>query len=95
MSNQQPAKKSRLRAPGIFLAASAVSVLLGIGLCSGGGFNLEGTNSAIGNVGVFAFFLGILGIVIGFLWLIIAAIAGAGGSPVPPPKPPKDELRND
>lgn len=68
--------KSRLRAPAILVGASALAVLLSIGLCSVGHFNLEGQSGPLANIGVFLFFAGIFGGFIGILWLIIAAIFG-------------------
>ena len=76
--------KSRLKAPAIVLAASALTVLLSIGLCSAGNFNLEGESSPLANVGVFLFFAAIFGGFVGVIWLIIAAISGSG-PPGPPP----------
>jgi hypothetical protein len=67
-------KKSPLSTPAKVLAGSVVVVLLGIGLCSVGHFNLEGESSPLANAGVIAFFGGIFGGIIGFIWLVIAAI---------------------
>jgi hypothetical protein len=67
-------KKSPLSAPAKVLAGSVVAVLLSIGLCSVGHFNLEGESSPLANVGVVVFFGGIFGGIIGFIWLVIAAI---------------------
>lgn len=66
--------KSRLKAPAILIGASALSVLLSIGLCSAGSLNFEGQSSALANVGVFLFFAGILAGIVGVIWLFIAAI---------------------
>jgi hypothetical protein len=68
--------KSRLKAPAMLIGASALAVLLAIGLCSVGKFNLEGQSSPLANVGVFLFFAGIFGGFIGLIWLVIAAIVG-------------------
>jgi hypothetical protein len=76
--------KSRLKAPAMLIGASALAVLLSIGLCSVGHFNLEGQSSPLANAGVIAFFAGIFGGFVGFIWLIIAALSG-GGPPGPPP----------
>ena len=71
-------KKSPLRTPAMVLAGSAVAVLLSIGLCSVGHFNLEGESSPLANVGVVVFFGGIFAGIIGFIWLVIAAITRRG-----------------
>lgn len=68
--------KSRLAAPAKLIGASALAVLLSIGLCSVGHFNLEGESSPLANVGVFLFFAGIFGGFVGLVWLLIAAISG-------------------
>lgn len=68
--------KSRLGAPAKLIGASVSAVLLGIGLCSVGHFNLEGQSSPLANVGVFLFFAGIFGGFVGVVWLIIAAVLG-------------------
>jgi len=68
--------KSRLRAPAILIGTSALAVLLSIGLCSVGHFNLEGQSSPLANIGVLAFFAGIFGGFAGIIWLIVAAIVG-------------------
>ncbi len=72
MTIEQPAKKSRLSAPIKLIAASAVSVVLGIGLCSVGGFNLEGSNTLTTQFGIVAFFGGLLGLGVGIVWLFVA-----------------------
>jgi len=66
--------KSRLSAPAKLIGGSALAVLLSIGLCSVGHFNLEGQSSSLANVGVFLFFAGIFSGFVGLIWLIIAAI---------------------
>ena len=66
--------KSRLGAPAKLIGASALCVLLSIGLCSVGNFNLEGQSSPLANVGVFLFFAGIFAGFVGLIWLFIAAI---------------------
>lgn len=71
-------KKSPLRTPAMVLAGSAVAVLLSIGLCSVGHFNLEGESSPLANVGVIVFFGGVFSGIIGFIWLVIAAITRGG-----------------
>jgi hypothetical protein len=86
MAMEAPKQKKRWQAPLITLAISVVSILIGCGLCSVGGFSLEGTNSATANAGTVAFFLGIAGLLIGLLWLIIALIVGPRRQP-PPPRP--------
>jgi hypothetical protein len=67
-------KKSPLTAPAMVLAGSVVAVLLSIGLCSAGHFNLEGGSSPLANVGVVVFFGGLFGGFVSIIWLIIAAI---------------------
>jgi hypothetical protein len=68
--------KSRLKAPAILIGASALAVLLSIGLCSAGHFNLEGQSSPLASAGVLMFFAGIFGGFVGIIWLIVAAIVG-------------------
>jgi len=68
--------KSRLGAPAKLIGASVLTVLLSIGLCNAGHFNLEGSSSTLANVGVLLFFAGLLGGFVGVIWLIIAAIVG-------------------
>jgi hypothetical protein len=82
--------KSRLKAPAILVGASALCVLLSIGLCSVGQFNFEGQSSPLANVGVFLFFAGIFGGFVGIIWLIIAAIMGP--RPGPPPSITKGDV---
>jgi len=68
--------KSRLGAPAKLIGASALAVLLSIGLCSAGRFNLEGESSPLANFGVFLFFAGMFSGFVGVVWLITAAISG-------------------
>jgi hypothetical protein len=75
---EEPKKKSRFSAPAKLIAVAAASIVLGIGLCSAGGFNFEGASSTTANIGTFAFFGGLLALAIGVLWWFIALIAGAG-----------------
>ncbi|HZL28645.1 MAG TPA: hypothetical protein VFC39_19125 [Acidobacteriaceae bacterium] len=70
-------RKSRLRAPAMLIGASALAVLLSLGLCSVSHFNLEGQSSSpLANAGVIAFFAGMIGGFVGIIWLIIAATLG-------------------
>jgi len=69
--------KFRLGAPAKLIAGSVLGVLLGIGLCSVGHFNLEGQSSPLANVGVFLFFAGMFGGFVGMVWVIIAAVIGS------------------
>jgi hypothetical protein len=78
-SSSEPKKLEnvRWRAPVKLIAASAVSILLGIGLCSAGGFNLEGSDAhpAVVVMGAIAFWGGVLGFVIGVLWWLMALVS--------------------
>ena len=61
--------------PAKVVAVSAALILVGIGLCSGGGFSLEGTSTMAAQIGTFAFFAGVLGFVVGVLWWLIHVIS--------------------
>jgi hypothetical protein len=69
-------KKSGFSAPAKLVAISAALVLLGFGLCSGGGFSLEGTSTITAQIGTLAFFGGLLGFVAGVIWWFIYKILG-------------------
>lgn len=73
---EEPIKKSGWRTPAKVIAVSAVMMLLGFGLCTAGGFNLEGSNTVTTNFGVVLFLLGVLGFAIGFFWWLIAIASG-------------------
>ena len=76
--------KSRLTAPAMTIGASALAVLLSIGLCSMGHFSFEGQSSSpLANAGVIAFFAGIFGGFVGIIWLTIAATLGPRREPPP------------
>ena len=70
-----PAKRKRpsLRAPLIFLAASAAGTILGFGLCAR---NFMG-NARTAEIGADAFFLCGAGVISAFVWLIVVAIVRA------------------
>jgi len=71
---EEPKKKSGISTPAKVVAISAALILLGIGLCSGGGFSLEGTSTPAAQVGTFAFFAGVAGFIIGIIWWFIHLI---------------------
>ena len=85
MSIEEPKKKARWHAPVKLIAISAVSILLGCGLCSAGGmrFDQDSVHPVIVNIGIVAFWGGILGLGVGVLWWLVAIIASSG----PPGKP--------
>jgi hypothetical protein len=70
-------KKKRWHAPVKLIAISAVSILLGCGLCSVGGFNIEhdSTYPVVVGFGTAAFWGGVLGFFVGVLWWLIAIVA--------------------
>jgi hypothetical protein len=72
---EEPKKKSRLSTPAKVTAISVVSMLLGIGLCSGGGFSLEGTSTIAAQIGILAFLGGVVGFVVGVLWWLISVVS--------------------
>ena len=72
---EEPRKKSGISTPAKVVAISAGLILLGIGLCSNGGFSLEGTSTIAGQIGTVAFFAGVLGFVVGVLWWLIHVIS--------------------
>ena len=67
--------KSRVSTPAKVVAISVGLILLGIGLCSGGGFSLEGTSSVAAQIGTSAFFAGVAGFVVGVLWWLIHIVS--------------------
>jgi hypothetical protein len=75
MLPEEPRKKSKISTPAKVVAISAVLILLGLGLCSGGGFSLEGTSSIAAQIGIIAFFGGVLGFVVGVLWWFIHVVS--------------------
>ncbi len=79
MSIEEPKKKARWHAPVKLIAISAVSILLGCGLCSAGGLRLEGDNihPVVVGIGTVAFWGGLLGFGVGVLWWLVAIIAGS------------------
>ena len=74
MPTEEPPKKSGISTPAKVVAISAALILLGIGLCSGGGFSLEGTSSTAAQIGTFLFFAGVAGFIVGVLWWFIHLI---------------------
>jgi len=80
MSIEEPKKKARWHAPVKLIAISAVSILLGCGLCSAGGmrFDQDSVHPVIVNIGVVAFWGGLLGLGVGVLWWLVAIIASSG-----------------
>jgi hypothetical protein len=74
MPTPETQNKSRFKGPTILLAISAALVLLGGGLCTVGGFTLEGTNTLTTNIGMATFWPGTAGLCIGVLWWLIALI---------------------
>lgn len=72
----EPHRRSRFVRPLQVLATSVVLLLLSVGLCNAGHFNLEGSSSNLANVGLLAFFASVATFVVAILWLFIAAIAG-------------------
>jgi len=72
-------KKARWHAPVKLIAISAVLVLLGCGLCSAGGLNLEGsdTHPIVVGIGTVAFWGGVLGFGVGVLWWLVAIVFGS------------------
>ena len=77
-NKKEPKKKTRWHAPVKLIAISAVSILLGCGLCSAGGFNLEGSNTVTTNFGMAFFWFGALAFLVGVLWWLVAIIASSG-----------------
>jgi hypothetical protein len=77
---EEPKKKARWHAPVKLIAISAVSILLGCGLCSVGGLRLEGDSihPVVVGIGTAAFWGGILGLGVGVLWWLIALISSSG-----------------
>ena len=70
-----PTKKSGISTPAKVVAISAAFILLGLGLCSGGGFSLEGTSTIAAQIGIIAFLGGVLGFAVGALWWLIHVIS--------------------
>jgi hypothetical protein len=61
------------------LIGGAVLTGVGFGLCSAAAFGMNGqgkAGSTLVGLGAGGFFLGLLGIVVGAVWLLISAIAG-------------------
>jgi hypothetical protein len=75
MPAEEPKKKSGISTPAKVVAISAALILLGLGLCSGGGFSLEGTSSTAAQIGTLAFLAGVAGFVVGVLWWLIYIIS--------------------
>jgi hypothetical protein len=74
----QPRKSAiSLTIPAIVLACGVGAMVLGFGLCGAFGMAGQGGLRAIGNVALILFFVGLVAVVVGFVWLIIAAIVSA------------------
>jgi hypothetical protein len=75
MLSEEPKERLGISTPAKVVAGSAGLVLLGIGLCSGGGFSLEGTSSVAAQIGTLSFFVGVAGFVVGVLWWFIYMVS--------------------
>ena len=75
MLPEESKKKSGISTPAKVVAISAGLILLGLGLCSGGGFSLEGTSTIAAQIGIIAFLGGVLGLAVGVLWWLIHVIS--------------------
>jgi hypothetical protein len=64
-----------LAAPSILLAVSVMFLLLGLGLC--GAFGGGGNYGSNAGPGLICFLGGALGLLVGFIWLVVALILGA------------------
>jgi hypothetical protein len=78
LSIEEPTKKPRWHAPVRLIAVSAVLMLVGCGLCSAGGFSLEGTDThpVVVGFGAVAFWSGLAGFFAGVLWWLVALVSG-------------------
>jgi hypothetical protein len=73
-----PAKKPGWSGPVKLIAVSAVLMLVGFGLCSAGGINLEesDTHPIVVGVGAVAFWGGLAAFFVGVVWWLIALVSG-------------------
>jgi hypothetical protein len=63
--------------PAKVTAISAVLFLVSLGLCAVGGDFMSSHAGFLTETGILFFFVSIVGLVVGILWLLIAAIGGA------------------
>ena len=75
---EEPQKKTGWLTPGKLIAITAAMILLGIGLCSLGGFNLEGsdTHPFLVGLGTASFWIGLIAFFVGLFWGLVTLITG-------------------
>ena len=71
---EEPQRKSRSGLPAKAVAISALSVVIGFGLCSAGGGFMNATRPGLVETGMFVFWGGVLSLIVSLVWLFISGV---------------------